>query len=1831
MYLAVAYLLEVHDLLPSPYISPLQLAIQSRQVNINSQTGLNLGLLNDQQSSNQQRGQIKYSESMWKSFLDRKEKPDESSSSRRKDESRSKRKDSGNETVENKTYTESMASSSTRKASRGDDRGIDPVSTSYSSSSKGPRAGATASSAASSYQTAQPVSYGEPDKSVTSRGPNSTEDNHRSRGVVDEKTSRRAERSTSRNRKGSRRNRSRSEERIKDDKKEKKLKRRSTDNGMYSGESCRAQPLRAIDSSSRAGPPTISNHVPDMFPGQFTSDVSAPYRPPLSVTEGGPGLASEYYNDVGQSVTQQSVIRQDRPNAIVGIQPHPMTASSSVAPHAELGATASFYGPSPIQSSNFNSVPNLSSSQSTAYASGSNNTVSAAGVAAAGAMAGYMMSQHNEPSASYQANAQHGRPMAAADLSEFNSNSRPQQPGKQSSSTNIPYIAAAGAVGLAAGAYHDHHNSNQSGNATGNTYSSGGNNVGMTHQHRHSGPFHRIVDFFKDPEGVARFEEYSEISGICRNCFEPGTTSSQAPRRHNFKVRRSSDKKRSSRVDKENRYSSSSDSGSRGQSKKAVLVAAAAGLGLAAVGRTLNGDFDDTYSVKSGKYRNSESAPRRLSPSYQQESYPTRDEKKKKSEKKVEYGNSSDGGLYKNSKPSNNSQGNIITVEQGRSRSDSNKDPKLRDTAIGAATGITAIAAIKRRKSVEEIRIKHRSRSGNSERYSRRRQSPVQSPSLFGRFFSPISSNQRKKNKGFFNFSNGSSSSENSDRDYSRKTKRSSPKIRSVAEANAALVGLGTATAALAVHENRNRKASKQVVSVKSKTRPHRNHNSKQPYIGAEDGWESASEYSVSSADSDLAFGSPFGRSRESLAETGTDKWDWRWGQKKRRSSSPKLGHPRRDTDLISAAASGVVGVVAGNLMYDTLNSRHADDVHNHSSSGLTTSRHVDPIAASHEPSKRQEYYRAHSEPMLIQQPQPIAPVPNAVYQRGDSDGIAIIQPKSLRNKEDGVRFDFTKEQEGQNNYKDYRNDEPERGRQLGESTFKPSRSSRSDNADFVIIEPGKPRSNTDSKEIHHTELDADQFAEIQAQLARLRILRDPDSQQTSKAKGRAGFVLAGMAAAAVAVEAKKKRTEDSVAAQHQDSNSNSKKTRPAEGLADFVSAVVSTRDQTTSQKKTISKDTSQEDERSIERVIANKAAAKVRKIKATTPVAHESYASYFAPDILSDRSKTKETNSNSNADVDFISSNGNPAAHTRGGMPEPEFPKIENEQFELHTSLPWGVPRLGLINPTPPISRAGSRNASALPSPMLEPLEPSIAEEDESEPIRDVKLDKSQKPIFTVIAPRNTNVGIVNAGDEVSNLSKLDEPDSQDFYNSAESPIEEVKRTTMPGVFEDDIDFAATLAAGTAAAGFDPEIVIENPTYRRRDSPPDSQLQGFYRQPQSQTVSDVALEAFTYQSMSSQRGFVEGEIPDTPKEDAAKENNALKKESVSTREQQPKPEERNESSNKQKHAAGTEHASNQIEDHPVKDNGKNSPMEADTPVFKKGKNQSKRSAGSGFASIAFAAAGEVTAPKTTEDFTEANPKLKGKGSKKSGGFDLASIALAAATTDVSEPRAKEPTSEPDAKPSNKSSTHETDIAPNVASPRDDTEPSITSAREIKDGSQEQEDEDTDDPFDSPSEYAPSAYTAPVGSYDDENDENSRKHKRKSKRRSKNFDDAASIASMPTKMDDSLGSSKSKEKRGGLFGRFGKSSPIESDDKRQLKEISAQATEQLEESKKKKKKSKKSREGDDFYSIASTSVGDVSKPDDDEETRRPRRRRSRKDTNDDDLETDFGTLPHKVC
>jgi hypothetical protein len=82
-----------------------------------------------------------------------------------------------------------------------------------------------------------------------------------------------------------------------------------------------------------------------------------------------------------------------------------------------------------------------------------------------------------------------------------------------------------------------------------------------------------------------------------------------------------------------------------------------------------------------------------------------------------------------------------------------------------------------------------------------------------------------------------------------------------------------------------------------------------------------------------------------------------------------------------------------------------------------------------------------------------------------------------------------------------------------------------------------------------------------------------------------------------------------------------------------------------------------------------------------------------------------------------------------------------------------------------------------------------------------------------------------------------------------------------IPGAFDEDLDFTATVAAGLQDTGFDPDIVINDPSFRRRDSPPSYIEPSVYQKPFAETVSDLG----TITDVAPEQGFIMGEVPETP------------------------------------------------------------------------------------------------------------------------------------------------------------------------------------------------------------------------------------------------------------------------------------------------------------------------------------------------------------------------------
>src|SRR5579862_7169599 len=95
-----------------------------------------------------------------------------------------------------------------------------------------------------------------------------------------------------------------------------KEERRSERGGRDQGVSRAGPPDGGANSAQASGAfsAQIGGQNFNPFPGQIPNQSAAPFRPPLSVDEGGPGLAADYYGDQGQSVLDQPGVRPKPPS-----------------------------------------------------------------------------------------------------------------------------------------------------------------------------------------------------------------------------------------------------------------------------------------------------------------------------------------------------------------------------------------------------------------------------------------------------------------------------------------------------------------------------------------------------------------------------------------------------------------------------------------------------------------------------------------------------------------------------------------------------------------------------------------------------------------------------------------------------------------------------------------------------------------------------------------------------------------------------------------------------------------------------------------------------------------------------------------------------------------------------------------------------------------------------------------------------------------------------------------------------------------------------------------------------------------------------------------------------------------------------------------------------------------------------------------------------------------------------------------------------------------------------------------------------------------------------
>lgn len=1458
------------------------------------------------------------------------------------DESRSTRPRSSSTTV---------SSNSNKKApSRGDDRdrGFNPTSTSYSTTSRSPYPGTASASVASSYATASgknddeqyvPPSL-ERNASLAEQMPKSK--SSRSGRDQDRDQDYRSERKKGERKDGQKYKPDRGDQRRDTkDKSDKKDRDRVRDRGLstagngvdegvgssrgpadfpiqvgsaefsqfpgqYDGGIPGAIPGVIPDPKNGTVHPAMSSHIQDQFPGQFPVQSAAPYRPPVAVSEGGPGLAAEYYGDAGESVAEQPGFRKHSPSLIIGAEPHLLPASAVANPPPEpsasggVGAAASFFNGSFDESEAESTHAQPASSTYTTAPSRPDNShhsasapaIPTVGAAAMGAAAGYFMSGQTSSHQSRPDHAQLGvgaqseyaastfqQSSSPVEDSYYSEEIRPSKPGKSSShGPNIPMYAAgaAGAAGLAAAAYHQAHHSSPQHDSPGPQYPA----TPMAHRHRHHGPLGAVVNFFRDPDGVAQFEEYSEIIGICKYCFAPGSSPRDAPRKHYYRRRRSDERLGSSmRVDKDSRYYSSENERQR-RKDKSWLASGLAGYGLGKMGETLikqEDDFNDTYSVKTG----------RQSP----EGRSQKPRRRSRSKERVEVRITSDDRI-----PREDPHGGVLnspsTMTYTSRRHSKQKSPErkisMTEAALGAAIGTTVAGSTSRRRSdspqgawVKNIR---KPREHSPER--RRR------------------SHKKKKERGFFHFINGSSSS-SLDLTYSgnqgkRSNSRSTTsKQNDDKKAEAALLGLGAAAAALALKDSRQgqkKKRVKDLVGVKESRDTHRHDLRSDRKVGVstvleeDEAWESAPEDDQGSTNSDLAYGTHAHArrgSRESLSSesSGTDKWGWRWGSKKKHRNSPPSQRISDYSTIPAMSGAAAAGLAGASIISAGPPAASAID-----STGSLPLQQVYPVATS-DPSRfdvgREGSMGASSRPgpVPIQHPQPVTPVSSAIYSSqapyehsySAPAGPPVVSPLPSQRHAPAVPVrssqpEFAIPVESRQKTSQAKDDtEDFKLRRRGTSparfnavpveseTASARRPSAKDDISAVRFDLTEEQEDRDRRERRQRRKEDRQrrAAEEQEQIdTERRAAMDPPKAADARTDGKVGpeqssdrsWVAPAAAAGVVGAAIGAAVVEDSKSDEtREERKARRRRERELEEAADEEADRRRRRERRkrereleeeppATKKSQRKPDVPNQEHQGIDREEESSTKEKSAPQQGVSPrrsSTHEDYSTFFAPTELLEGSNDKVKVTSANADADVALDRSSRVVTGSTGEREPVFsPADTDDKIDpLRLSFPWLVPRLRLVEPTPPSSRGATpilRPKDASDDDIEEP--PSIEElPDVEEPSKQVSTPRvtwgdAQTVEYTVITPHDEHEEFIQSaterGRETDKSSARNETVSP---HNRDTPPNGVARGSNSSSFGNDIEFAATLAATAEDAGFDPSIVINDPTYRRRESPPGS------------------------------------------------------------------------------------------------------------------------------------------------------------------------------------------------------------------------------------------------------------------------------------------------------------------------------------------------------------------------------------------------------------------------
>ncbi|KAE8410514.1 hypothetical protein BDV36DRAFT_302688 [Aspergillus pseudocaelatus] len=1218
-------------------------------------------------------------------------------------------------------------------------------------------------------------------------------------------------------------------------------------------------PVTSMPSSPNV-PGVYDPHIQQQFPGQFPAFVAEPYQSNPA------GAAADYYGDQGQSVAQQPGVRPEPPKIIPNNQAHLMPASPHPNPPPEpssMGqspAAAEYYaddaddadpeiqvpeqssrppsGPTPkpprpfIQAEEVSgpvatvthdegSPQNIGSGSSPLLAESSTPTVvpltganpseppNVQGIGpVVSAAEDYMTGHHHQPSLNVEHSSQSGNQNNEEGFPNVVGYVGPSMYPDHLNATPL-YTATEETAAYAAHPSHPHHAALYHGAP----FQSGG----LAFQQRQRGPLDKFLDFWRDAEGVGMFEDYTETIGVCKHCFEPGTSSRDAPRKHYYKPRRRSSDRHSngSRVDKARRYSSSEDEGRR--RKK---ISTSSWLPTVLAGYTLfkNKDSENTYNVRSRRLVNP--ASDNENPSMPEE------------------GSHTSRGVYRRSPRHSHEDppdygSRRLSQSSSRSSSRSKKHPALQ-IAADTVTGPTS----QPRRSRSPWKSKSR-KSSSSESSFVDISRPAMKSGVKGvsSFFTAYSENRRKwqakKRRSIFSFNNSSSSSLDADLAFGNGYAKRSPgkskkrsKKKDHDNVDAALLGLRERAAVMADSAYRPSQRTGERLVKKGPTSARLDYSSS---ATNDDAWEDvdSGDQSSSSVSSALAFGSSglYGSNASPSSDSGTSLWGWRWGnrkgkkQKRTRSNAPGSRFP----------TNAAVAVKTSELAhgYNNRGRRTSEDIGN----GAGNLQHVAPVPTS-DPSHFDAVNVWPSQPALIsrepiplQQPQPVAPVSQAVYtSQGETFPAYTTPPRPPPFANTFTQYDYQAQ--------DSRDGLREQGIPLyHESTDMPSKVTR-------------PPRRSDSSPVFHTEslegtsgvkrrFTMKDQGSVQFDLTREQTDRERQADHLERLKrdcGRQGVQLIDRESEMATCEEKNRprRYYDG----HGDSDYGSQEQyargpRAERGSAPWVdlgTGVLSGQGSNSGSSESSQRSHYERSEkrRAERRRVSGSEISSgfpmperyndgvgqrpnqvtgqdhvktsvFRDIPRKKPV-HDDYAQFFAPEELRYSPDTYARRE--------------PASVPTIIEVEPASQRIKatEEPHPKYRGLPWPVPELKLVEPTPPQSQSGSVRdiASPIPSP------PEVSEDDRTSKRSTtgsrVSWGKDETREYEV--PSTSSELDPVDHDIAADRGQEKQTDSEPARDIA--AIQEDLSKNATGEYDPDIEVAATAAAVAAALGVEPSFVSD-------------------------------------------------------------------------------------------------------------------------------------------------------------------------------------------------------------------------------------------------------------------------------------------------------------------------------------------------------------------------------------------------------------------------------------